>query len=418
MQVAGVLDFLSKAMLTCVRMMEDTAGTDSQDPGPGVHARQAPDSASPHHTVEAVMHLAANLCTTEESSAPIARADSLAAATVRLLELLDPDLHAEAVMFTTAFLRNVTCYTKVSVMPNWECPEAGGSSFLALQPTPIIERLRPLLFVSTPDTIGAAVAALGNLVRVPDKRSYVQDGDMDKLLVDLLVHPQCAVMRAAAGALVNLANSPQSCVRLAGFNVGRPLVRVLLLSLSEYICGGVARARLAQGSKGQELCAAVRKQTALSALSDCKELLQLLCSLLKQHVGRDVQRLERPFGRSAAPGSDEDQCSGTKNSSDSSISSAFEMENECELGEDFWQDANQLLCCLESITEVVDAAECACGHLVYRARDLLSELMEDGSSGAEGEQAAVSGQASETQHLRGVCVGTDEFFPVQEDISR
>ena len=403
-------------MQECISMMEQSLGTHSQEAETGVHAKAAPDSASPHHTVEAVMHLAANLCTAEESSAPIARAQSFAAATVRLLELLDPDSHAEAVMFTTEFLRNVTCYTQVSVMPDWECPEAGGSSFLALPPTPILERLRPLLFVSSPDTIGAAVAALGNLVRVPDKRSYVQDENMDKLLVDLLVHSHCSVMRAAAGALVNLANSPQSCLRLASFNVGRPLVRVLLLSLSEFMCGGVARARLDHGSKGQELCAAVRKQTALSALSNCKELLQLLCALLKQHLGRDAHRSEKLSGRSAAPGDSSTDRSG-RNSSDSSISSALEVENECELGEDFWQDANQLLCCLESIAEVVDASESVCAGLVHQASNLLSELMEDGSSDADGEQAAVPGQTSETEYLRGVCVGTDDCFPIQEDLS-
>ena len=223
-------------------------------------------------------------------------------------------------------------------------------------------------------------------------------------------------MRAAAGALVNLANSPQSCLRLASFNVGRPLVRVLLLSLSEFMCGGVARARLDHGSKGQELCAAVRKQTALSALSNCKELLQLLCALLKQHLGRDAHRSEKLSGRSAAPGDSSTDRSG-RNSSDSSISSALEVENECELGEDFWQDANQLLCCLESIAEVVDASESVCAGLVHQASNLLSELMEDGSSDADGEQAAVPGQTSETEYLRGVCVGTDDCFPIQEDLS-
>lgn len=417
MQVDGVLDFVGKAMQKCVCMMEESIGASSQAAGASAHAKQAHDSTLPQHTVEAVMHLAANLCTTEESSSPIARAYHLAAATVQLLQMLDPDEHAEAVMFTTEFLRNVTCYTQVSVMPNWECPEAGGSSFLALQPTPILEQLRPLLFVSAPDTISAAVAVLGNLVRVPDKRSHVQDRDMDKLLVDLLVHPQCAVMRAAAGALVNLADSPQSCVRLASFNVGRPLVRVLLLSLSEFICVTATKGR--QGSKGQQICAAVRKQTALSALSHCKELLQLLCALLKQHVGTDARRSERPCVRSATHcDSEDDQCSGMRNSLDSSISSAFEMDNECELGEDFWQDANQLLCCLETVTEVVDVSESASAGLVYQAKDLLLELMEDDSVGAEGGQEDGSGQDSETKYLRGVCVGTDECFPIQQEVSR
>ena len=150
MQVDGVLDFLGEAMQECVGMMEKSTGMHSKEAETGTRAKQAPGSASPQHTVEAVMHLAANLCTAEESGAPIARAESFAAATVRLLELLDPDTHAEAVMFSTEFLRNVTCYTQVSVMPNWECPEAGGSSFLALPPTPVLERLRPLLFVSSP----------------------------------------------------------------------------------------------------------------------------------------------------------------------------------------------------------------------------------------------------------------------------
>jgi hypothetical protein len=407
-QVDGSLEFLGKAMQACVHMMEaSTRGSiAAANSTSDACETQSPDMASTQHIVEAVMHLAANLCTAEESALPIARDDDLAAATVRLLELLDPDLHAQAVMFTTEFLRNVTCYTQASVMPNWECLEAGGSSFLALPPTPVLERLRPLLFVSSPDTLGAAVAALGNLVRVPNKRSYAQDRDMDKQLVDLLVHPQCSVMRAAAGALVNLANSPQSCVRLAGFNVGRPLVRVLILSLSEFVCGMAPRACLSQGAKGQELCAAVRKQTALSTLSDCKELLQLLCALLKQHVGKEVHSPGKPCGKStaAAFNSDDAQSSVSCTSSDSTISGSLEIENECELGDEFWQDANQLLCCLESIAEVVDAAECTCGDLVHQARDLLLELMEDDSSGAGGGGEADN---SDAECQRGVCVGTD-----------
>ena len=66
----------------------------------------------------------------------------------------------------------------------------------------------------------------------------------------------------------------------------------------------------------------------------------------------------------------------------------------------------------------MDASESVCADLVHQASDLLSELMEDGSSDAEGEQAAMPGQASEAGHQRGVCVGTDECFPIQEDMSR
>lgn len=404
-------------MQTCVTVMEQSKLNSTEDatPAPPTRNHKAPqDRPQPQHPTEAVMHLAANLCTVEESSAPIARTQCLADATARLLELLDPDLHCDAVMFTTEFLRNVTCYTKVSIMPDWECPEAGGSAFLALPPAPLLDQLRPLLFVPAADTISAAVAALGNLVRVPDKQAYVQERDMDKLLVDMLVHPQSAVMRAAAGALVNLASSPRSCVRLTGFNVGRPLVRVLLLSLSEFICGAAATCS-AQGHKGQEISTAMRKQTALAALGDCKELLQLLCALLQYHAGRDTSQAEHGGHQSASASvSEHEEDSGTSKSSVCSRKSdASEAQVECELGEDFWQDANQLLCCLESINEVVESSESVCGELVYRAKDLLLELMEEDSSGADGRPADGSGQVEKQQHPQGVCVGTDECFPVQ-----
>lgn len=385
-QVEGVVDYLGKSMEATIKFAEIQDGII-----PHAHEdsrlRQMSAAATPDAAASAVGYFAANVCTTAEAAAPIARRSDIAHASARLLMLCNKAAFYDASLHLVEFMRNITFYDRVSVLPDFDNPEAGGSAFLSLAPEVILRPVIPMMLSPAPDTAAAAAGAVGNLMRIPRAREYACNSCADEGLVLLLGSQNSCVVKAAAGALINLACDCSGCVKLADLSVGT--------AVAEALVNGLGRAKVELDAytdlyKGR-VRPAKRREILADGLKDCEELLQLLCSLLKWHIGTDRSKRGQD-SRSGEPGAD---CADTAASScdtgvcrgggmdetacgdvSAHVPTSTHTAEEYDLGEPFWQEASTVLHWLEIFISLIDEWEPG-GEVLHKAREALAGLMED-----------------------------------------
>lgn len=395
-QVEGVIDYLEQSMQATIRFVEAehdygaSAAEESQRP-PVSH------SASPDEAASAIGYFAANVCTTAEAAAPIARRSDVAHASARLLMLCNKAAFYDASLHLAEFIRNITFYDRVSILPDFDTPEAGGSAFLALPPEVILRPVIPMMLSPAPETAAAAAGAVGNLMRIPRARAYACKSCADEGLVLLLGSQNVNVVKAAAGALVNLACDCAGCIKLAELGVGSALAEALITSLGRAMADLDAHAAAYQTARSHRVRDAKRRDLVADGVKECEELLQLLCCLLKWHVGAErSSQLQHSTaggatGLSQAPAPEgsagitsgaeaKSDCGaddgGRAKSDDALVPAGVCSVEEYDLGEAFWQEASAVLHWLETFARMVDEWEQG-GEVLYKAKEALGGLMED-----------------------------------------
>lgn len=388
-QVEGVIDYLEQSMQATIRFVEADYDYGLRAPDEN-HRTPMPDSATPDEAASAIGYFAANVCTTAEAAAPIARRKDIAHASARLLMLCNKAAFYDASSHLAEFIRNITFYDHVSVLPDFDTPEAGGSAFLSLPPEVILRPVIPMMLSPAPDTAAAAAGAVGNLMRIPRAREYACKSCADEGLVLLLGSQNVSVVRAAAGALVNLACDCAGCIKLAELGVGSAVAEALISSLGLAMADVESHTAACHTVCNHRVRKKKQRDLIVEGVKECEELLQLLCCLLKWHVGADrssrpqegspgaaVQGLETASmaGPEGKTGCATD--TGRRHQADDGAVSADEISAcEYDLGEAFWQEASAVLHWLETFARMVDECEQG-GQVLYKAKEALSVLMED-----------------------------------------
>lgn len=411
LQVDGVIEYLEQSMQATIRFVEAEHDYGSSATADRLR-HHVSDSATPDEAASAIGYFAANVCTTAEAAAPIARRSDVAHASACLLMLCNKAAFYDASLHLAEFIRNITFYDRVSILPDFETPEAGGSAFLSLPPEVILRPVIPMMLSPAPETAAAAAGAVGNLLRIPRARAYACKSCADEGLVLLLSSQNMNVVKAAAGALVNLACDCAGCIKLAELGVGSALAEALITSLGRSMADLDAHTPAYQSARCHRTRDTKRRDLVADGVKECEELLQLLCCLLKWHVGAERSSWPQHSNTLGTAGLSEEPATeggsgvasdaeaksddgadggGRATSDDARVSACVSTAEEYDLGEAFWQEASTVLHWLETFAHMVDEWEQG-GEVLYKAKEALGGLMED----AEEQECDAASSAGRT----------------------
>eukprot|EP00892_Ulva_mutabilis_P005227 jgi/Ulvmu1/3076/UM015_0116.1 len=409
--VDGVIDYLAQSMKATIDCV-DAEHSRTHNVSEARKSSAMSDAATPDAAAAAIGYFAANICTTAEAATPIARRSDIANASARLLMLCNKAAFYDASLHLVEFMRNITFYDRVSVLPDLDTPEAGGSAFLSLAPEVILRPVIPMMLSPAQDTAAAAAGAVGNMMRIPRAREYACRSCADEGLVLLLGSQTVNVVKAAAGALVNLACSCNGCAKLADLGVGAAVAEALVNGLGRAMAELDAYTNVSPNVRSRRVREMRRRELLEDGLKDCEELLQLLCCLLKWHVGSECTRCGPDSSSKEAEGDYADQTETVQSSKMGDVAevtsegdaekmpSGVCTAEEYDLGEAFWREASALLQWLETFACMIDESEPR-GEVLYKAKDALAGLMEDDVD-SDGDVAA-SGERTTCQQVKVRC---------------
>lgn len=340
MQAGGVSDFVCACMDGALSLHSSTQ--------PSAADAKLTEPPSADELAATTARLAANLCTDETTAGPLARSVPLATSTLALAALHPSHRCPETGLHLLSFLCNVSYFSRVSVLPDLDHPDAGGNAFLALQLPSVLDVLLPALHHDDPDTATVAAKAIAHYARLPCAHERSNALRIAHALLPLLDTSAADLAAAAAGALTNVAGSAAGCVALAAAPVGAPLVQA-----SRHWLAAVIRQA---GNRGVgDTVASSVPQVAAAAV------LQLMLNLLRWHSGADAAASCARAKGTITHSDPARKVSALEEASTGLLSGAPGEETAaevggawCELGPGFWDHAGSLLldlqraCALES----------------------------------------------------------------------
>ena len=308
------------------------------------------DSAPAAELLLAACRAITSVAADSDVAAPLARSTELAGCAAVATQALDAAAHPAAAQSLAAMLSTLAQFRRVAVLPDPDCPSAGGNAVLALPPDTTLPFFVTLLssFPDSPEAVTTAATGVALLSHVPETGAHALETAVHVPLIASLPHSDAGASAAAATALLALACSRSACSQLAEAGVGGPLSTALQRKL----------------------------QSEKPCLASTAPLLLLLTRLLTWHVGATaVTRAQQV--------SQKTQCgfslrhSGDAAESDSTDESPERLHADndgepivYELDTAFWDGASMLLAVLEG-------AVSHCTSQPTRARGIAVRLRRD-----------------------------------------